>query len=96
MYRLYFLAIPYNSHATLLDSADKEHFHQHRKFYWAVLFKGMTMGVRGLGKMMDEIIGGHWIIHSGTEITKNWDRDSLGENDNEPRANVFKLLRRVG
>lgn len=54
------------------------------------------MGVRGLGKMMDEIIGGHWIIHSGTEIAKNWDRDSLGENDNEPRANVFKLLRRVG
>lgn len=34
----------------------------------------MTMGVRGLGKMMDEIIGEHWIIYTGTEIAKNWDR----------------------
>lgn len=45
---------------------------------------------------MDMIIGGHWIIYTESEITKNWDRGSLGENDHKPGAKIFKVLRRVG
>lgn len=45
---------------------------------------------------MDKVIGGHWDIYTGSEITKNWDRSSFGESDSEPGAKTCKILGRTG
>ena len=76
--------------AAVLDRADKDLFRQYQ-----VPLGSTMLGSLQLSKMMGKIIGGHWSIYTESEITKNWDRSSLGENDSEPRAKIFKVLRTV-